>query len=213
MPCVYFVGISAAAGWSETQRGVAGELHRAGGSVCYQGLDTALVTTENTKIELGESIRQHSTIICPWPLFGHQVSELESSLSACRQELSSNLQQMDEMKKNYESELQANKDKVQSSIQWQSFKLWDTLTSISLKWPPSSIVVPFSGVSSAVFLPPQVSSLQEKLQGANLVCQNSGEQNLQLQLSLQLQQTMLTESTAHISELEESQSQLQKQVS
>ncbi|XP_062413840.1 coiled-coil domain-containing protein 18, partial [Pungitius pungitius] len=98
-----------------------------------------------------------------------KVSELQSSLSACREELNSYLQQMDEMKKNYESELQSSKYKV--------------------------------------------SSLQEKLQGANLVCQNSSEQNLQLQLSLQHQQTMLTESTAHISELEESQSQLQKQVS
>ncbi|XP_031153874.1 coiled-coil domain-containing protein 18 isoform X2 [Sander lucioperca] len=59
----------------------------------------------------------------------------------------------------------------------------------------------------------KVSSLQEKLHGLSLVCQSSSEQNLQLQLSLQQQQTMLTESSAHISELEESQSQLQKQVS
>lgn len=59
---------------------------------------------------------------------------------------------------------------------------------------------------------PQVLSLQEKLHSASLVCQSSGEQNLQLQLSLQQQQTMLTESAARISELEESQSQLQTQV-
>ncbi|XP_075954725.1 coiled-coil domain-containing protein 18 isoform X1 [Anarhichas minor] len=98
-----------------------------------------------------------------------KVCELQSSLSACREELNLYLQQMDEMKKSYESELQKNKHRV--------------------------------------------SSLQEKLHGATLVCQSSNEQNLQLQLSLQQQQTMLTESTAHISELEESQSQLQKQVS
>ncbi|KAM8849404.1 coiled-coil domain-containing protein 18 isoform 2-T5 [Spinachia spinachia] len=98
-----------------------------------------------------------------------KVSELQSSLSTCREELSSYRKQMDEMKKNCEIELQMNTYKV--------------------------------------------SSLQEKLQGANVVCQNSSEQNLQLQLSLQLQQAMLTESTAHISELEESQSELQKQVS
>ncbi|TNN69827.1 Cytoskeletal protein Sojo [Liparis tanakae] len=97
------------------------------------------------------------------------VSELQASLSACREELNVCLLQMDKMKKNYESELQKNKDRV--------------------------------------------SSLQEKLHGAGLVCQSSAEQNLQLQLSLQRQQTMLTESAAHISELEDSQSQLQTQVS
>ncbi|XP_068458861.1 coiled-coil domain-containing protein 18 [Clinocottus analis] len=59
----------------------------------------------------------------------------------------------------------------------------------------------------------RVSSLQEKLHGASLVCHSSSEENLQLQLSLQRQQTMLTESTAHISELEESQNQLLEQVS
>ncbi|KAA8587730.1 hypothetical protein FQN60_016592 [Etheostoma spectabile] len=98
-----------------------------------------------------------------------QVCELQSSLSACREELNCYLQQMEELKKNYESELQNNGAKV--------------------------------------------SSLQEKLHEVSLVCQSSSEQNLQLQLSLQQQQTMLTESSAHISELEESQSQLQKQVS
>ncbi|XP_034411805.1 coiled-coil domain-containing protein 18 isoform X2 [Cyclopterus lumpus] len=97
------------------------------------------------------------------------VCELQSSLSACREELNLYLLQMDKIKKNYECELQKNKDRV--------------------------------------------SSMQEKLHSASLVCQSSSEQNLQLQLSLQRQQTMLTESTAHISELEESQSQLQTQVS
>lgn len=58
-----------------------------------------------------------------------------------------------------------------------------------------------------------MSILQEKLCSANQVCQSTSEQNLQLQLSLQQQQTMLTESTAHISELEESQNQLQTLVS
>uniref|UniRef100_A0A4W6FE73 Coiled-coil domain containing 18 n=1 Tax=Lates calcarifer TaxID=8187 RepID=A0A4W6FE73_LATCA len=98
-----------------------------------------------------------------------KVCELQSSLSACRVELDSYLKQMEEVKSNYESELQKNNDKV--------------------------------------------SSLQEKLHSTSLVCQSSSEQNLQLQLSLQQQQTMLTESTAHISELEENQSQLQRQVS
>lgn len=59
----------------------------------------------------------------------------------------------------------------------------------------------------------QLSSLQQKLQSTSLVCQSSTEHNLQLQLSLQQQQTMLTESTARVSELEESQSRLQRQVS
>ncbi|XP_068605304.1 coiled-coil domain-containing protein 18 [Brachionichthys hirsutus] len=58
-----------------------------------------------------------------------------------------------------------------------------------------------------------VSSLQEKLQSVRLICQSSTEQNVQLQLSLQRQQTMLTESSTRISELEESQSQLQSRVS
>ncbi|GLD51194.1 coiled-coil domain-containing protein 18 isoform X1, partial [Lates japonicus] len=96
-----------------------------------------------------------------------KVCELQSSLLACREELDSYLKQMEEVKSNYESELQKNDDKV--------------------------------------------SSLQEKLHSTSLVCQSSSEQNLQLQLSLQQQQTMLTESTAHISELEENQSQLQRQ--
>lgn len=61
--------------------------------------------------------------------------------------------------------------------------------------------------------PPQVSSLQEQLHSASLDHQSCTQQNLQLQLSLQQQQNMLTDSTAHISELEESQSQLQAQVS
>lgn len=58
-----------------------------------------------------------------------------------------------------------------------------------------------------------MSSLQEKLRSATQVCQSTNEQNLQLQISLQQQQTMLADSTAHISELEESQSQLQTHVS
>lgn len=58
-----------------------------------------------------------------------------------------------------------------------------------------------------------MSILQEKNHSATQVCQSTNEQNLQLQLSLQQQQTMLTESAAHISELEESQNQLQTQVS
>lgn len=59
---------------------------------------------------------------------------------------------------------------------------------------------------------PQTLSLQEKLRGATLVCQRGDEQNVQLQFSLQQQQAMLTESAARVSELEESQSQLQTQV-
>ncbi|CAJ1071872.1 coiled-coil domain-containing protein 18 [Xyrichtys novacula] len=98
-----------------------------------------------------------------------EVCELQSSLSACKEELCLHLQQMEEVKTNYETQLQEKKEKV--------------------------------------------FSLQQKLHSASLVCQSSSEQNVQLQLSLQQQQTMLTESTAHISELEESQSQLQTQVS
>uniref|UniRef100_A0A665UH12 Coiled-coil domain containing 18 n=1 Tax=Echeneis naucrates TaxID=173247 RepID=A0A665UH12_ECHNA len=98
-----------------------------------------------------------------------KMCQLQTALSECREELASYLQQMEEVKMDYESQLQKNNDKV--------------------------------------------SSLQEKLQSTSLVCQSSSEQNLQLQLSLQQQQTMLTESTSRISELEESQSQLQSQVS
>ena len=46
-------------------------------------------------------------------MFVHQVSELQTSLSECREELVFYLQQMEEVTKNYESELQKNKDKVQ----------------------------------------------------------------------------------------------------
>uniref|UniRef100_A0A3Q4M603 Coiled-coil domain containing 18 n=1 Tax=Neolamprologus brichardi TaxID=32507 RepID=A0A3Q4M603_NEOBR len=90
-----------------------------------------------------------------------QLTQLQSSLSACRKEMNSYLQQIEEMKKNYETELERNKE--------------------------------------------------EKLHSTTLVCQSSSEENLQLQLSLQQQQTMLTESSARVSELEESQSQLHRQ--
>ncbi|XP_077581432.1 coiled-coil domain-containing protein 18 [Stigmatopora nigra] len=59
----------------------------------------------------------------------------------------------------------------------------------------------------------KVFSQQETLNGVSRVAQSSNEQNLQLQLSLRQQQTMLTEGTARIAELEENQSQLQQQVS
>ncbi|CAN9503205.1 unnamed protein product [Ophioblennius macclurei] len=59
----------------------------------------------------------------------------------------------------------------------------------------------------------QASSLQEKLCNARLVCESSGQQNLQLQLSLQQQKTVLAESADRVSELEESQSRLKQQVS
>ncbi|XP_077393979.1 coiled-coil domain-containing protein 18 [Festucalex cinctus] len=98
-----------------------------------------------------------------------KVCELQLSLSTCQEELTRHLQQMEEMKKSYESELQSSKD--------------------------------------------QLFSQQEKLHSVTWVAQSSSEQNLQLQLSLQQQQTMLTESTARIAELEDSQSQMQQQVS
>ncbi|XP_061775837.1 coiled-coil domain-containing protein 18 isoform X2 [Nerophis ophidion] len=59
----------------------------------------------------------------------------------------------------------------------------------------------------------KVCSLQEKLHGLTRVAESASDQNLQLQLSLQQLQTMLTESTTRIAELEESQSQLQRHVS
>lgn len=146
----------------------------------------------------------------PWLLFVHQVCELQSTLSACREELNAYLQQMEEVKKNSESELQKYNDKVQHYKQWHS---WQWLSLQGNLYALLCCKAHFSGWSSPLLLPPQVSSLQEKLHRAGLVCQSSSEQNLQLQLSLQQQQTMLTESAAHISELEESQSQLQAQVS
>ncbi|XP_061550593.1 coiled-coil domain-containing protein 18 isoform X1 [Phycodurus eques] len=96
-------------------------------------------------------------------------NELQSSLSACREELTWHLQQMEEMKKSYESKLQRSKD--------------------------------------------EVCSQQEKLHGVTRVAQSSSEQNVQLQLSLQQQRTMLTDSSARIVELEDSQSHWQQQVS
>ncbi|XP_022610747.1 coiled-coil domain-containing protein 18 [Seriola dumerili] len=130
-------------------------------------------TVEQLTQEKQVEVRHHEELLQSFKEQAAQsatkVCELQSSLSACREELASYLQQMEEVKSNYESELQKSNHKV--------------------------------------------SSLQEKLHSTSLVCQSSSEQNLQLQLSLQQQQTMLTESTAHISELEEGQSQLQRQVS
>ncbi|KAJ3595534.1 hypothetical protein NHX12_004837 [Muraenolepis orangiensis] len=59
----------------------------------------------------------------------------------------------------------------------------------------------------------KIACLQEELRGTGLVCESSTQQTVQLQLSLQQQQAMLTESSARIAELEDSQSLLQKQVS
>lgn len=146
-----------------------------------------------------------------------QVCELQSSLAACREELNLYQEQMEELKKIYETELQRNNDKVQSvfsgpanceiaphSLQFVHPPLifLFCLQSNFLNW-----IFSFAPSSSS-----QLSSLQEKLHTASLDCHSSGEQNLQLQLSLQQQQTMLTESTTRITELEESQSQLQRQV-
>ncbi|CAB1429621.1 unnamed protein product [Pleuronectes platessa] len=113
--------------------------------------------------ELLQSFKEHAA------QSSTEVSELQSSLSACREELASYLQKMDNVKMNYGNELQKSNDKV--------------------------------------------SSLQERLHSTSLECQRSSEQNLQLQLSLQQQQNMLTEGTAHISDLEDNQCQLQRQVS
>ncbi|XP_062284878.1 coiled-coil domain-containing protein 18 isoform X1 [Scomber scombrus] len=137
-----------------------------------------------------------------------KVCELQSSLSACREELNLYQQQMEEVKKIYETELQWNNDKV------QHFTPLTACKRVHLHFFLFCLCkVNFSSRSSPLLLPLQVSSLQEKLHTASLDCQTSSEQNLQLQLSLQQQQTMLTESTARIAELEESQSQLQRQVS
>lgn len=130
----------------------------------------------------------------------HQVCELQSSLSSCREELTSYLQQMEDVKKNYESQLQMNKDKVK---RWLGGSLHCRSLFAFCNHPVCI---------SPVFLPFQVSSLQEKLRSTSLVCQRFTDENLQLQLSLQQQQTMLTESNTRISDLEECQSQLEGQV-
>lgn len=137
-----------------------------------------------------------------------QVCELQSSLSACREELNLYQQQMEEVKKIYETELQWNNNMVQHFMPLIACKRVHLHLFLFCLCKVS-----FSSRSSPLLLPLQVSSLQEKLHTASLDCQSSSEQNLQLQLSLQQQQTMLTESTARIAELEESQSQLQRQVS
>ncbi|XP_032421584.1 coiled-coil domain-containing protein 18 isoform X1 [Xiphophorus hellerii] len=127
------------------------------------------------------------------------VSELQSCLSVCKEELNSQLQQMEELKRNHQTELQRKNEKVHTEnvcqLVCQGTRQLNTHTC------PLSLLL---------F---QMSRLQEKLHSTSLVCQSSSEQNLQLQESLQQQQTMLTESTARVSELEESQSQLQRQVS
>lgn len=101
---------------------------------------------------------------------------------------------MEEVKKSYESELQKKNEMV------------------SFHTPPGLVSPLFPCLLSLGLPVPQTLSLQEKLRGATLVCRSADEQNVQLQLSLQQQQAMLTESAARVSELEESQSQLQTQV-
>lgn len=50
-------------------------------------------------------------------IFVHQVHELQSSLSECREELNLYLRQMEEVKNNYESELQKKNETVNCFIQ------------------------------------------------------------------------------------------------
>ncbi|TRY87533.1 hypothetical protein DNTS_007090 [Danionella cerebrum] len=59
----------------------------------------------------------------------------------------------------------------------------------------------------------ELEKLKEELRRTCVVYQSSSEQNLQLQQSMQNQHSMLQESTTRISQLEESQVQLQSQVS
>lgn len=59
---------------------------------------------------------------------------------------------------------------------------------------------------------PQVEALQAEMRGSSLVCQSSSEQNLQLQHTVQRQQTMLQESTSRVAELEDRQALLLEQV-
>ncbi|XP_035384414.1 coiled-coil domain-containing protein 18 isoform X2 [Electrophorus electricus] len=58
----------------------------------------------------------------------------------------------------------------------------------------------------------ELSTLQEVVRNRVMACENSSEENLQLQCSIQRQHAMLQESTSRIGHLEESQSQLQSQV-
>ncbi|XP_026802124.3 coiled-coil domain-containing protein 18 isoform X2 [Pangasianodon hypophthalmus] len=59
----------------------------------------------------------------------------------------------------------------------------------------------------------ELSVLQEEVRSRALACESSGEENLQLQRSMQRQHAMLQESTSRIGQLEDSQSHLQSQVS
>lgn len=65
---------------------------------------------------------------------------------------------------------------------------------------------------SSSVLCPQVEALQAEMRGSSLVCQSSSEQNLQLQHTVQRQQTMLQESTSRVAELEDRQALLLEQV-
>uniref|UniRef100_A0A673W4I8 Coiled-coil domain containing 18 n=1 Tax=Salmo trutta TaxID=8032 RepID=A0A673W4I8_SALTR len=58
----------------------------------------------------------------------------------------------------------------------------------------------------------EVEALQAEMRGSSLVCQSSSEQNLQLQHTVQRQQTMLQESTSRVAELEDRQALLLEQV-
>ncbi|KAI4894106.1 hypothetical protein NFI96_020168, partial [Prochilodus magdalenae] len=59
----------------------------------------------------------------------------------------------------------------------------------------------------------ELSALQEAVKSRAFACKSSTEENLQLQRSIQRQHSMLQESTTRIAQLEESQIQLQSQVS
>ncbi|KAK1790718.1 hypothetical protein P4O66_014572, partial [Electrophorus voltai] len=97
-----------------------------------------------------------------------KVTFLETELSCCKEELSCCLQKMEEVKQQYEAQLERSNS--------------------------------------------ELSTLQEVVRNRVMACENSSEENLQLQCSIQRQHAMLQESTSRIGHLEESQSQLQSQV-
>lgn len=135
-----------------------------------------------------------------------QLRSLQTELSSCKEELSHYLQQMEEVKKHHERQLELKNSEV-SPWSWAlpfpvllGNPIWMTVSDSC--WLMYHLVM-------YVY---QLSQLQEDLRRKCVAYQSSSEENLQLQHSMQNQHTMLQESTSRIAQLEESQSQLQSQV-
>ncbi|XP_037537935.1 coiled-coil domain-containing protein 18 [Nematolebias whitei] len=146
-----------------------------------------------------------------------KITELQSCLSACREELDVYRQQMEDMKKNYETELQKKNDKVSflqeklhsTSVVCQSSSEQNLQLQVSLQQQQAMLTESTARVSeleeSQSQLEKQVSSLEQQLERARVSLQDevrSREQDTQMTSKklqeMKQQNSALSQSLRHL---------------